>query len=142
VRGQQLFLRTLRGLEPIHVLIKRLDDGYLDPLELMPDSTLGVPGLLQVVRAGQLVLSNPPGTAWLESPALLGFLPALCERILHETLSLPSLDTWWCGERAAMDAILPRLADTVIKPTYPEAAGLNPISATLGRELSSAQRDE
>jgi uncharacterized circularly permuted ATP-grasp superfamily protein/uncharacterized alpha-E superfamily protein len=142
VRGQQLFLRTLRGLEQIHVLIKRLDDGYLDPLELMPDSTLGVPGLLQVVRAGQLVLSNPPGTAWLESPALLGFLPALCERILHETLSLPSLDTWWCGERAAMDAILPRLADTVIKPTYPEAAGLNPITATLGRDLSSAQRDE
>ena len=142
VRGQQLFLRTLRGLEQIHVLIKRLDDAYLDPLELMPDSTLGIPGLLQVVRAGQLVVSNPPGTAWLESPALLGFLPALCERILHETLRLPSLDTWWCGERAAMEAVLPRLAETVIKPTYPEAAGLNAITATLGRELTAAQRDE
>ncbi len=142
VRGQQLFLRTLRGLEQIHVLIKRLDDAYLDPLELMPDSTLGVPGLLQVVRAGQLVLSNPPGTAWLESPALLGFLPALCERILHETLRLPSLDTWWCGERAAMEAVLPRLSETVIKPTYPEATGLHPIVATLGRELTTAQRDE
>lgn len=119
VRDQRLWLRTLRGLEPVHILLKRLDDAFLDPLELRADSTLGVPGLLQAVRAGNLIMANAPGSAFLESPALLGFLPALCERVLGEKLQLPALDTFWCGEQAAMHEILPRLEQGVIKPTYP-----------------------
>jgi uncharacterized circularly permuted ATP-grasp superfamily protein len=77
VRDQRLYLKTLRGLEPVHGLLKRLDDEFLDPLELRPDSTLGVPGLLQAIRAGNVLVANAPGSAFLESSALLGFLPAL-----------------------------------------------------------------
>ena len=105
VRDDKLYLKTLRGLEPVHGLLKRLDDEFLDPLELRSDSTLGVPGLLQVIRAGNVLVVNTPGSAFLESSALLGFLPALSEHLLGETLALPSLSTWWCGEQAVMQDV-------------------------------------
>jgi uncharacterized circularly permuted ATP-grasp superfamily protein/uncharacterized alpha-E superfamily protein len=142
VRDERLYLRTLRGLEPVHVLLKRLDDEFLDPLELRADSTLGIPGLLQAVRAGHVVVANAPGSAFLESPALLGFLPALSEALLGEKLQLPSLDTWWCGERAAMASVLPQLAHMVIKPTYPGSASHGSFESALGLSLTQAQQDE
>jgi uncharacterized circularly permuted ATP-grasp superfamily protein/uncharacterized alpha-E superfamily protein len=146
VRDERLFLRTLRGLEPVHVLLKRLDDEFLDPLELRSDSTLGIPGLLQAVRAGHVVVANAPGSAFLESPALLGFLPALSEKLLGEALQLPALDTWWCGERAALASVLPQLEHMAIKPTYPGSITQGTFEAalhsTLGRTLTQAQRDE
>ena len=140
VRDERLYLRTLRGLEPVHVLLKRMDDEYLDPLELRADSTLGIPGLLQTVRAAHVLVANTPGSAFLESPALLGFLPAISEALLGEVLKLPSLNTWWCGEKAALNAVLPDLAQMVIKPTYPERGG--DFNATLCGTLHQAQRDE
>ena len=142
VRDERLYLRTLRGLEPVHVLIKRMDDAFLDPLELRADSTLGVAGLLQAVRSGHVLVANAPGSAFLESPALLGFLPALSEKLLGQTLQLPSLDTWWCGEQAAMQAAIHEMAHTVIKPTYPEWPDQGGFQATLGARLSASQRDE
>ena len=138
VRGERLYLKTLRGLEPVHGLLKRLDDEFLDPLELRADSQLGVPGLMQAVRAGNLLVANAPGSAVLESPALLGFLPALSEHLLGETLSLPSLPTWWCGERAALEAVLPELARSVIKPTY----GAPGSTTVLGQALTRRGLDE
>ena len=76
VRDQRLYLKTLSGLEPVHALIKRLDDEWLDPLELRSDSRLGVPGLLQVLRAGNLLLANAcraprrwsPARCWASCP--------------------------------------------------------------------------
>jgi uncharacterized circularly permuted ATP-grasp superfamily protein/uncharacterized alpha-E superfamily protein len=139
VRDQRLYLKTLRGLVPIHGLIKRLDDQFLDPLELRADSTLGVPGLLQVIRAGNVLVANAPGSAFLESPALLGFLPALSEHVLGETLQLPALPTWWCGEKTAMEHALPRLSECAIKPTYPGSLQHSPMNmdAVLGHSLSA-----
>ena len=138
VRDDRLFLKTLQGLEPVHGILKRLDDEFLDPLELRSDSSLGVPGLLQVIRAGNVLVANAPGSAFLESPALLGFLPALSEHLLGEKLALPSLATWWCGEQAALQSVLPQLKDCVIKPTYP-ASGLPTV---IGQTLSRAKLDE
>jgi uncharacterized circularly permuted ATP-grasp superfamily protein/uncharacterized alpha-E superfamily protein len=138
VRDQRLFLKTLRGLEPVHALIKRLDDEWLDPLELRSDSRLGVPGLLQVLRAGNLLLANAPGSAPLESSALLGFLPAISRHLLGEELSLPSLATWWCGEDAALREVLPLLRDSVIKPTYPRSG----LDTVMGQSLSARELDE
>jgi len=138
VRDQRLFLKTLSGLEPVHALIKRLDDEWLDPLELRSDSRLGVPGLLQVLRAGNLLLANTPGSAPLESSALLGFLPAISRHLLGEELALPSLATWWCGEDAALREVLPLLKDSVIKPTYPQSGR----GAAMGQSLSARELDE
>ncbi len=138
VRDQCLYLKTLKGLEPVHGLIKRLDDEFLDPLELRSDSRLGVPGLLQVIRAGNVLVANAPGSAFLESTALLGFLPALSRHLLKEELQLPSLATWWCGERAALEAALPQLGERVIKPTFSSPG----TGAVLGKSLSRRERDE
>lgn len=142
VRNQHLFLKTVRGLEPVHILLKRLDDEFLDPLELRADSTLGVPGLLQAIRAGNLILANAPGSAFLESPALLGFLPAISEHLLNEQIQLPAMDTWWCGERAALEAAIPNLGHSAIKPTYPFSSGHENYESILGGTLTQSQIDE
>jgi uncharacterized circularly permuted ATP-grasp superfamily protein len=142
VRDQRVYLKTLRGLEPVHGLLKRLDDEFLDPLELRPDSTLGVPGLLQAIRAGNVLVANAPGSAFLESSALLGFLPALSRHLLGEDLQLPALPTWWCGERASLEAVLPQLDKCVIKPTYPGSASHGSFEAALGRSMSRRELDE
>ena len=141
VRDEHVFLKTLRGLVPVHGLLKRVDDQFLDPLELRSDSTLGVPGLLQAIRAGNLLVANAPGSAFLESPALLGFLPALARRALGEDLSLPALSTWWCGERSAMEEMLPRLAERTIKPTYPGSSIHEGFDAVLGHNLDQVALD-
>lgn len=138
VRDQRLYLKTLKGLEPVHALIKRVDDQWLDPLELRPDSGLGVPGLLQVLRAGNLLLANAPGSAPLESSALLGFLPAISRHLLGEELELPSLATWWCGEDAALREVLPLLKGGVIKPTYPGSG----LETAIGQSLNARELDE
>jgi uncharacterized circularly permuted ATP-grasp superfamily protein/uncharacterized alpha-E superfamily protein len=138
VRDQRVYLKTLHGLEPVHALIKRMDDEWLDPLELRSDSALGVPGLLQALRAGNLLLANAPGSAPLESSALLGFLPALSEHLLGESLALPSLGTWWCGEAAALQRVLPLLKTSVIKPTRPDLGR----QTTMGQRLKPDQLDQ
>ena len=137
VRDQRVYLKTLGGLEPVHALIKRLDDEWLDPLELRADSTLGVPGLLQALRAGNLLLANAPGSAPLESSALHGFLPAISEHLLGEPLALPSLATWWCGEDAALRSVLPLLRQSVIRPTYPRSG----LETAIGQSLSARELD-
>ncbi|WP_227753682.1 MULTISPECIES: circularly permuted type 2 ATP-grasp protein [Ramlibacter] len=136
VRGDRLYLKTLTGLERVHGLLKRLDDEFLDPLELRADSQLGVPGLLQAIRAGNVLVANAPGSALLESTAILGFLPALSRHLLGEPLALPSVPTWWCGERAALEAVLPQLSGSVVKPTYGNAG------AVLGKQLGRRGLDE
>lgn len=141
VRQGQLFLKTIHGLERIHGLIRRLDDDYCDPLELKSDSALGVPGLLEVIRAGQVVMANGLGTGFLESPAIQGFLPSISEHLLGEPLLLPSLNTWWCGEQAAWEDVSPKLHSQVIKPTFANHASTNfePIIASL---LNESQLDQ
>ncbi len=121
VRGERLYLRTVEGLQPVHALLRRLDDDYCDPLELRPDSALGVPGLVQVLRAGNLVLANALGSGFLESGAVHGFLPAIARRLLGEPLVMPSLPTWWCGEAAALRSLQSRphgFDGRVLRPAF------------------------
>ena len=142
VRDQRLYLKTLQGLEPVHGLLKRLDDEFLDPLELRSDSTLGVPGLLQAVRAGHVLIANTPGSGFLESPAILGFMPALARHFLGEELQLPALPSWWCGERASLEDVLPKLDTCVIKPTYPGSPSHHAFGAVPGRSLTQRELGE
>ncbi len=142
VRDECLFLKTLKGLVPVHGLLKRVDDEYLDPLELRADSSLGVPGLLQAIRAGNVLVANAPGSAFLESPALLGFLPALSRHLFDEELILPALPTWWCGERNAMKDALASLHDCAIKPTYPGSPSHGSFDGVLGATQDARTLDE
>lgn len=119
VRRDTVFLKTLAGLRRVHTIIRRVDDDWCDPLELRSGSALGVPGLIGAVRAGRVTLANALGTGVLESPAWFGFMPAIAERLLGEPLLLPSVATWWCGERPALEHVVRHFERLVIKPTYP-----------------------
>jgi uncharacterized circularly permuted ATP-grasp superfamily protein/uncharacterized alpha-E superfamily protein len=118
VRDQRLYLKTMHGLERVHVLLRRVDDEWLDPLELRSDSALGVPGLMQAVRAGELVLANAPGTGVLESPGLTAFWPAVARHTLGEELLLPASTSWWCGEAAVWRELRGNLDDYIVAPTF------------------------
>ena len=142
VRGDKLYLKTLQGLQRVHGLLKRVDDTWLDPLELRADSALGVAGLLQAVRSGQVLVANTPGSGFLESNALLGFMPALAQDILGEELVLPAIPSWWCGEAAALPEALAKLPEGVVKPTYPQEGQRQSFEPRLGRQMDQRERDE
>ncbi len=140
VRDQQVFLKTLFGLERVHGILRRLDDDYCDPLELRSDSALGVPGLLQAIRARQVLVANALGSGFLESPAINGFLPPISQRLFGEKLLLPSLASWWCGESAAYEQVAPRLAQLVVKPTNPVRAQRQGWDTEIGAQLDETAR--
>jgi uncharacterized circularly permuted ATP-grasp superfamily protein/uncharacterized alpha-E superfamily protein len=127
VRADRLFLKTVDGLEPVHGVLRRVDDEWCDPLELRPDSALGVPGLVRAARAGHVVLANALGSAFLETPALQGFLPAIARRLLDQDLLLPALPTWWCGEAAARDGVREQMAGKLLRRTFPQAGRTSQI---------------
>ncbi len=128
VRDQRVYLKTLEGLEPVDLILRRQDDSYCDPLELRGDSLLGVPGLLGAVRAGNVVVSNSLGSGLIETPAHKAFLPSLCRHLLGEELHLPSVATWWCGQEYERNFVLEHLDRFIIKPAFPRF-GLKPIFA-------------
>jgi len=119
VRDGKVWLKTVEGLNRVHAILRRQDDDFCDPLELRADSALGVPGLIECARRGTVLIANAIGSGVLESGALMGFLPRLCERLLGEPLRMPSIATWWLGEAAALSDALPRLRDLVFKPADP-----------------------
>jgi uncharacterized circularly permuted ATP-grasp superfamily protein/uncharacterized alpha-E superfamily protein len=142
VRADKVYLKTLAGLERVHVLLRRVDDTWLDPLELRPDSILGVPGLLQAARAGEVVIANMPGAGWLESPGLAAFWPGVAESLLGEELTLPAIQSWWCGEDSAWRALRPRLAEFIVVPTFSASTTTRSFSPIVAAELTDEQLRE
>jgi uncharacterized circularly permuted ATP-grasp superfamily protein/uncharacterized alpha-E superfamily protein len=136
VRDTRVFLKTLAGLEPVDVIVRRQDDAFCDPLELHQESVLGVAGLVQAVRAGHVAVANALGSGWLEMPALLALLPALCRHILGEELKLPSVRTWWCGQQEALAYVLDHLEQVNVSAAFPASAP----EAVSGALLSRAKR--
>lgn len=118
VRDNHVFLKTLSGLERVDVILRRVDDDFCDPLELRNDSILGVPGLVEALRAGNVTVANALGSGVVQSPAFMSFLPGLCKHILGEPLQLPSVATWWCGQKPARKYVLEHLDELVVKPAF------------------------
>jgi uncharacterized circularly permuted ATP-grasp superfamily protein/uncharacterized alpha-E superfamily protein len=137
VRDDRVYLKTLGGLQQIDVLLRRVFDDFADPLELRPDSALGIPGFVQSIRAGNVGLFNPIGTGLLETPAFLAFFPKLCRKLLHEDLRLPSVPTYYCGDPTHLDIVLSDFESMVIKPTFPNGR----IETTFVHQLDTAERD-
>ncbi|MEI6543767.1 MAG: circularly permuted type 2 ATP-grasp protein, partial [Methylococcales bacterium] len=116
VRDGRVWLKSLAGLQAVDVILRRVDDSFCDPLEFRSESKLGVAGLLEVVRRGNVAIANPFGSSVLENPALLAFLPRLARHYLNEDLKLPSIATWWCGQRREREFVLQNIDSLVIKP--------------------------
>jgi len=116
VRDGRVWLKSLDGLQPVDVILRRVDDSFCDPLELRSASRLGVAGLLEAVRRNNVAIANPLGSSVLENPGLLAFLPRLSRHFLNQELILPSVATWWCGQRRERDFVLQNLDRLIIKP--------------------------
>jgi uncharacterized circularly permuted ATP-grasp superfamily protein/uncharacterized alpha-E superfamily protein len=131
VRNGYVWLKTLDGLKRVDVILRRVDDVYCDPVELQGESQLGVAGLMEVIRNGRVGMANPLGSGILENSGLLRYLPAIANALLGRTLQLPSITTWWCGDKNDCDYVCNNLRSLVIKSTY-RRAGRNEI---FGAEL-------
>lgn len=138
VRDGCVWLKSLTGLSRVDVILRRVDDIYCDPVELKSDSYLGIPGLTEVIRAGNVVVSNPLGSGILETPALLKFLPAIAQHFLGRELILPSVETWWCGDKEDMAYIEANLDHLIIKPTMRQVEEPSIYGHTLSDEAKLA----
>ena len=133
----RVWLKSLDGLRPVDIILRRVDDIFCDPLELRQDSRLGVAGLLEAIRQGNVIVINPPGSGVLENPGLMSFLPGISRHLMGEDLRLPSVATWWCGEPKQREYVLANLETLVIK-TIHRQPGEQPL---FGTQLSKAVLD-
>jgi uncharacterized circularly permuted ATP-grasp superfamily protein/uncharacterized alpha-E superfamily protein len=124
VREGMVYLKTLNGLARVHVIYRRVDGEYCDPLELRADSALGVAGLIAAARSGNVVILNLPGSAVIETPAFAPFLPAIARRLLDEELKLPAVTTWWCGQDMPLREALSTPDKFVFQPSFSSDAPL------------------
>jgi uncharacterized circularly permuted ATP-grasp superfamily protein/uncharacterized alpha-E superfamily protein len=138
VRDRRVYLKTVDGLQPVHVILRRVDDSFCDPLELRGDSFLGVAGLVDAVNAGNVTVANALGSGVIETAAIMPFLPGLAQKLLGEALKLPSVATWWCGQEQALNWVLGHLDQVVVKPAFP-LLGMEPV---FGAGLANAQKKE
>jgi uncharacterized circularly permuted ATP-grasp superfamily protein/uncharacterized alpha-E superfamily protein len=143
VRDGQVFLKTLTGLERVAAIFRRVDSDFCDPLEFRGDSALGVPGLVEAVRSGGVVLANALGGGVVESPALDAYLPLLSHALLGEELKFPDIATIWCGTEWGRKAALERLDSGMLRDAF-DARPLFSRNSTarLGSDMSAEERAE
>ncbi|RYY42053.1 MAG: hypothetical protein EOP59_10900, partial [Sphingomonadales bacterium] len=141
VLDDKLYVRTIAGLKRIDAVWHRLDPRLLDPLALDSHSSIGVPGVIDAMAAGNVVIANAPGVGLLEAPAFAAFLPKLA-KVLGEPLKLPNIATWWCGQDTARDHVQANLDTLLIAPAFGATPlGLPGGKAALGANIQGAARD-
>jgi uncharacterized circularly permuted ATP-grasp superfamily protein/uncharacterized alpha-E superfamily protein len=124
VRDDRLFLKTVDGLKPVDLVLRRIYSDLCDPLELTTESTMGVPGLLQAIRAGQVTMANALGSGLVDSEVLLSFLPGLSKFFFSEGLKIPSVATWWCGQASERAYVLDNIHRLMIRRVLTSKRGL------------------
>ncbi|WP_405498778.1 circularly permuted type 2 ATP-grasp protein [Nocardia sp. NBC_00511] len=135
VRDGRLWMRSLGTLKRVDVVLRRVDAEFSDPLDLRPDSRLGVVGLVEVLRRGAVTVVNTLGSGLLENPALACFLPRLARRLLDEDLKLPGIQSYWGGVDAERSHLIANLSRLVVRSTVDD-------STVFGHLLTAAQRAE
>jgi uncharacterized circularly permuted ATP-grasp superfamily protein len=111
-------MRTTRGYEAIDVLYRRVDDDYLDPLTFRADSALGIPGIMDVYRAGNITIANAPGTGISDDKAIYSYMPEIVEFYTGRKPLLENVPTWRCSEPQSLKYVLENLADLVVKEVH------------------------
>ncbi|MCZ0944884.1 MAG: circularly permuted type 2 ATP-grasp protein [Gammaproteobacteria bacterium] len=142
VRRGSVFAKTLTGLKPVAAVLRMVESDGCDPLTLSPTSLAGAPGLLNAATQRGVAVINPIGSGAVDSDALHPFLPALCEHLLDEPLLLPSLATWWCGQRQEAAQVLERLDQLAVGEAFGSPCGLDgdPTPTQPGSASSAALR--
>ena len=138
VADGRVAMRTTRGYEPVDVLYRRVDDDFLDPLTFNADSVLGVPGIMDVYRAGGITIANAPGTGVADDKAIYSFMPEIVEFYTGEKPLLPNVDTWRCADPDSLAYVLDNLADLVVKEVHGSGGyGMLIGPAAAKRELAA-----
>ena len=137
-RRGRVLMRTTKGLEPVHVIYRRVDDEFLDPVHFRPDSVLGCPGLIDAARAGDVTIANAVGNGVADDKLVYTYLPALIRYYLSEEPVLRNVDTWRCGDADAREEVLDRLDELVLKPV--DGSGGKGI--VIGPRATAAELDE
>lgn len=138
VMGDRVYMRTTRGLKRVDVIYRRIDDDFLDPQCFRADSVLGVPGLMDVYRKGNVGLANAPGNGVADDKAVYAYVPAIIKYYLGEEAILPNVPTYLCGDPSQGKYVLEHLAEMVIKPTN-ESGGYGIV---IGPRASRAELEE
>ncbi|MBO9631259.1 MAG: alpha-E domain-containing protein, partial [Shinella sp.] len=124
------------------VLWRRLDSAYSDPLELNQNSHIGTPGLVEALRAESVTIVNALGSGIIETRALLAFMPTICRRLFGEELKLPSIATWWCGQKGEREHVAANIEKMVIGPAYSRAPFFDDRGeSVLGSTLRATTKD-
>lgn len=118
IENGRVAMRTTQGYHPIDVLYRRVDDEYLDPLTFNPESLLGVPGIMDVYRAGGITIANAPGTGIADDKALYSYMPDIVEFYTGERAILQNVPTWRCSEEDSLNYVLDHLAELVVKEVH------------------------
>jgi len=116
--GGKVQMRTTHGFKPVDVIYRRVDDEFLDPLTFNPDSVLGVPGIMDVYRAGNITIANAPGTGVADDKAIYSFMPEIVEFYTGEKPLLPNVQTWRCADPDSLKYVLDNLAELVVKEVH------------------------
>src|SRR5262249_44361193 len=138
VHANIVYMRTTAGLRRVDVIYRRVDDEFLDPLAFRPDSGLGVPGLLNVYRAGNVSLANAIGTGVADDKALYAYVPAIIRFYLGEEPILSNVETYLLSDRAQRDYVLDHLDELVVKAVG-ESGGYGML---IGPQSTAEQRAE
>jgi uncharacterized circularly permuted ATP-grasp superfamily protein len=138
VDQNRVFMRTTRGLERVDVIYRRIDDDFLDPLTFRPDSTLGVAGLVNAYRAGQVALANSIGTGIADDKGIYPFVPAMIRYYLHEDAILANVETFRPVVPTECEHVLANLDKLVVK-TVNESGGYGML---IGPASTAEQRAE
>ncbi len=142
VHDNVVYMRTTAGLRRIDVIYRRIDDDFLDPLAFQPDSNLGVPGLLNAYRAGNVALANAIGTGVADDKAIYAYVPTIIRYYLDEEPILPNVETYLLTDKAQQQYVLEHLDELVIKAVG-EAGGygmlIGPYSTAAQREVFRSQ---
>jgi uncharacterized circularly permuted ATP-grasp superfamily protein/uncharacterized alpha-E superfamily protein len=138
MRDSFVWIKTVEGLEKVDVIVRRVDDTFCDPLELREDSQLGIPGLLQAIRKGNVAVANPLGSSILENTGLMAFLHGAFNHFLNEDPIIPMIATWWCGQKKEMDYVIEHIDKLVIKNTV----RMSGFKTVMGSQLSKTQKEE
>lgn len=139
VKDNYVWLKTIEGLEKVDVILRRMDDIYCDPLELKSDSLLGVPGLLQVIRKGNVAIANPLGSSVVENAGLVPFLPAVAKHFFGTDLLTPSIATWWCGQAKEMQYVIDNIKQLVVRRIFRHSSGRSTIDGASLSPLGIAK---
>jgi len=133
-----VWIKTVEGLEKVDIILRRVDDSYCDPLELREDSHLGIPGLLEVIRKGNVAIANPLGSSILENTGLMAFMHNIFKFFLNEDPIFKMVATWWCGQKKEMDYVIQHIDQLVVKK-IDRTAGSGTV---IGSQLSKAQKEQ